>query len=148
MQPVPTLCHVVANAAILEEQFDALGAVREDMQLDVVVLGRDAAQHATHQARLKLLQQAHGAAGGFTQLLDLGLVPGAAKEPLVLAHGRFDLFVPWQVTAVSQSATIGGFLLRKAEVGNALLDHDSRSLLRHPAALVIAMTTPHGKPRR
>ena len=53
--------HFVIDAEIHQSDRDRLGALREQMQLDVVVLGRGAAQHRADQARLEIRQHLHGA---------------------------------------------------------------------------------------
>ena len=70
-----------------------LGAVREQVQLHVRMLGRRAAQHRAHQPRLELLQPPHGFERDQSLRVQRFAVRVAAEQALILGERRLDLGV-------------------------------------------------------
>ena len=67
------------------------GAFGEQVQLDVVVLGRGAGEHRAHEPRLEIRQHLHGRQRGAALPRERLAVFGAAEQPLILGQRIFDL---------------------------------------------------------
>ena len=118
---------------------DALGAVREHVQLHVVVRRGGAVQHRPDQPRLELAQPAHRLDRGQPlreQRLDVIV---AAEQPLVLGQRLLDLGIARQHRAVDDAEALGGLALGEQEVAHAVLGHHPRRLLRQRASQVLLL---------
>ena len=122
----------------MQLQGHRLGAVGEQVQLDAGVLGGGAREHRAHQARLELLEVAHGGQGGAALRVQGLEVRGAAEEALVVGERLLDLAVLRQDGgALRDAEALGGLALGDEEVTHAVLGHDARRFLRQRAAQVI-----------
>ena len=81
------------DAGVHQMHLDILGAVREQMQLDIGVLGGRAAQHRSDQMRTEVGQTCHHAGGSTPQGREQRGMRLCGKEPQVPTQFVFDLGV-------------------------------------------------------
>ena len=126
------------DAIVHQLQGHRFGAVREQVQLHLRVLGGRAAQHGTDQARLKLAQVAHGAERRAALSVQRFRVRLAAEQALVFGESDLDFGILRQHGgAVRDAEAFRGFALGREEVADAVLGHDARGFLRQRTPQVL-----------
>ena len=107
------------------------------MQIDVAVIGGGAGEHRTHQARLKLLQHAHGVQGDAALFLQGVVMRIAAEQALMLAQRRLDFDVFGQHGDIVDAQSVRRLALGLQEILDAVFGHDARRFLGQSAAQIL-----------